>query len=255
MNFWNIMDCLLFICFIVLIALTSINNVAMKSQNVIMWVRCAIIILANAKICFFLRIFEGIGFIVRMLISVLRDLKSFIFFFFTVILVFAELLAVTMKVPEASSEDKYHGIGFVRYFAVVLRNSIGDYDFDSMFSEKDHIWLSWLIWLFVIFIGNVVFMNFIIAVVSDSYEKCINKMETQSLLEKIELIIEREQMLSKAEVLKYKDKWFPRYLYVCKVVSQTESNNPDDSWEGVVKEIKKMMAKGNNQRLQEKLHR
>ncbi len=168
----------------------------MNSQNVIMWIRCAIIILANAKICFFLRIFEGIGFIVRMLISVLRDLKSFIFFFFTVILVFAELLAVTMKVPETSSEDKYHGIGFVKYFAVVLRNSIGDYDFDSMFSEKDNIWLSWLIWLFVIFIGNVVFMNFIIAVVSDSYEKCINKMETQSLLEKIELIIEREQMLS-----------------------------------------------------------
>lgn len=121
-----------------------------------------------------------------------------------------------MKVPEPSSEDKYLGIGFVRYFAVALRNSIGDYDFDSMISEPDYIWLQWLIWLFVIFIGNVVFMNFIIAVVSDSYEKCINKMETQSLLEKIDLIIEREQMLSKSEVTKYKDKWFPRYLYVCK---------------------------------------
>jgi hypothetical protein len=46
-------------------------------------------------------------------------------------------------------------------------------------------------------------MNFIIAVVSDSYEKCINKMEAQSLLEKIDLIIEREQMLSANEIKKY----------------------------------------------------
>jgi hypothetical protein len=46
-----------------------------------------------------------------------------------------------------------------------------------MISGSDYIWLQWLVWLFVIFLGNVVFMNFIIAVVSDSYEKCINKME------------------------------------------------------------------------------
>jgi hypothetical protein len=85
-----------------------------------------------------------------------------------------------------------------------------------MISGPNYIWLQWLVWLFVIFIGNVVFMNFIIAVVSDSYEKCINKMEAQSLLEKIDLIIEREQMLSAYEIEKYKNKWFPRYLYVCK---------------------------------------
>jgi hypothetical protein len=64
-----------------------------------------VIIFSNAKLCFFIRIFEGIGFIVRMLISVLRDLKSFLLFFFTVILVFAELLSVTMIVPEASASD------------------------------------------------------------------------------------------------------------------------------------------------------
>jgi hypothetical protein len=138
---------------------------------------------------------------------------------------------------------------------VALRNSIGDYDFESMISGPNYIWLQWLVWLFVIFIGNVVFMNFIIAVVSDSYEKCINKMEAQSLLEKIDLIIEREQMLSAYEIEKYKNKWFPRYLYVCKAAPQADSTKTDDSWEGVVKEIKKMIYKGNTQRLQEKLHR
>jgi hypothetical protein len=163
------------------------------------------------------------GFIVSMLISVLCELKNFILFFFTVILAFAELLAITLKVPEECKEDKYKGIGLVRYFAVALRNSIGDYDFESMIPDSDYIWLQWLLWVFVIFIGNVVFMNFIIAVVSDSYEKCINKMEAQCLLVKIDLIIEREQMLSSSEVKKYKDQWFPRYLYVCKNAAQADS--------------------------------
>jgi len=48
-------------------------------------------------------------------------------------------------------------------------------------------------------------------------------------------------MLSTYEYKKYKDWWFPRYLYVCKAAPQTDTTKTDDSWEGVVKEIKKMI--------------
>ena len=130
------MDIFLFYSFLATTLINSFGSVETikNSSNVIKWITCTVIILSNAKLCFFLRIFEGMGFIVRMLISVLRDLKSFLLFFFTVVLAFAELLSVTLReVPEEStSYDSYHGIGFVRYFAVALRNSIGDYDFETM---------------------------------------------------------------------------------------------------------------------------
>jgi hypothetical protein len=51
-----------------------------------------------------------------------------------------------------------------------LRQSIGDYEKDDYFIEgtfygNDAI-LIWLIWLIIMAVGNVIFMNFIIAVVS-----------------------------------------------------------------------------------------
>ena len=125
-----------------------------------------------------------------------------------------------------------------------------------MISSDDNRWLQWLVWVFVIFIGNVVFMNFIIAVVSDSYEKCISKMEAQLMLEKIDMIIEREEMLTQAEITRYSAEWFPKYLYVCRVApSEDKTSSAGDPWQGIVKEVKKQLAKASTQRLQERLHR
>jgi hypothetical protein len=165
-----------------------------------------------------------------------------------VIIVFAELLAIILRNP-SELEQNYKGIGPVSYFALALRNSIGDFDFESMVSGdtlNDFIWLQWFVWIIVIFIGNVVFMNFIIAVVSDSYERCINKMDTQTMLEKIDLIIERERMITDRELRKYHKEWFPRYLYVCRP-AQSENNKSklDTEWQGIVKEVKKIITKTN----------
>ena len=53
---------------------------------------------------------------------------------------------------------------------IVLRQSVGDYDTSSIIEgSKDFKILAWLLWLLILFIGNIVFMNFIIAVVGESY--------------------------------------------------------------------------------------
>lgn len=42
---------------------------------------------------------------------------------------------------------------------------MGDYDTGSFAKNSDYDILIWLVWLVVMIVGNVVFMNFIIAVV------------------------------------------------------------------------------------------
>jgi hypothetical protein len=80
-----------------------------------------------------------------------------------VISFFTLFLAVVLK-DDLSSHD---GIGPVGYFIIALRESIGDFDTnDSYISNSDYKILIWIIYLIVIVIGNVIFMNFIIAVVS-----------------------------------------------------------------------------------------
>ena len=61
----------------------------------------------------------------------------------------------------------YEGLGIIGYYVIAMRESIGDYDTnDSYISNSDYKILIWIIYLMVMILGNVIFMNFIIAVVS-----------------------------------------------------------------------------------------
>ena len=60
------------------------------------------------------------------------------------------------------------------YILTSFRLSIGDMETDSFAEDKPmeaKSFLIWVIWLIGAFITNIVFLNFIIAVISDSYAK------------------------------------------------------------------------------------
>lgn len=60
--------------------------------------------------------------------------------------------------------------------------------------------------------GNIVLMNFIIAVVSESYEACMTKRVAQTYKVKVDMIVERENLMS--EELFLKRSFFPKYILV-----------------------------------------
>lgn len=80
------------------------------------------------------------------------------------------------------------------FFVMTLRTSLGDNDIDQQFSEQKILF--WIIWLLIMVVGNIVLMNFIIAVVSSSYSECMTKSDAQSYKVKVDMIVEREQMLT-----------------------------------------------------------
>jgi len=96
-----------------------------------------------------------------MLLNVVYDLRWFMFFFSIVIASFSLYLGIL--VDELTD---YEGIGLFGYYAIALRTSLGDYDFDSFVKNSDYDILTWIIWFLIMIVGNVIFMNFIIAVVS-----------------------------------------------------------------------------------------
>lgn len=62
--------------------------------------------------------------------------------------------------------------------------------------------VTWIVWLALMIIGNVVFMNFIIAVVNDSYAQSMAKKVSQSYRLKVPLIIEREKLFTEQKYVK-----------------------------------------------------
>ena len=121
---------------------------------------------------------------------------------------------------------------------IVLRQSIGDYDTSSIIEgTKDFKILAWLLWFLILIIGNIVFMNFIIAVVSESYENCMDQKIQLIYNAKLEMIEECENLMP--EWVFTKRNWFPRFIIIRRQRgSGTGGDNPDE-WQGFVKQMKR----------------
>lgn len=78
---------------------------------------------------------------------------------------------------------------------MAFRSSIGDNEM-SDYTISEYRVLTWIIWLIIMFVGNIVFMNFIIAVVNQSYENCMMQRYAQSYSMMLDMIVERESIMS-----------------------------------------------------------
>ena len=96
--------------------------------------------------------------------------------------------------------------------ANVLRISLGDFDFGAAnYLTEDENILFWALWALVVVLTNVIFMNFIIAEASASYEKVTEWLDAEVLKAKAELITEAEEMTFKS--MKSSNK-YPRYIII-----------------------------------------
>ena len=74
-------------------------------------------------------------------------------------------------------EYKYTGL-FIGNIISTLRMSLGDFDFDaSTLLEKQENLIFWLVWLLIVVITCIIFLNFIIAEASASYEKVSERLK------------------------------------------------------------------------------
>ena len=93
--------------------------------------------------------------------------------------------------------EEYENIGlFFGYIFSTLRASIGDFDFDaSTYLSSEENWMFWIIWLISIILTCIIFLNFIIAETSASYESVKTNLDKMKYKEKSSLVVEAENML------------------------------------------------------------
>jgi len=109
--------------------------------------------------------------------------------------------------------SEYSHIGlFLGNMLTIIRISVGDFDFSgsSFLDHKLNI-IYWMVWVIIIFIMCIIFLNFIIAEASASYERISGNIENFLLFQKVALIFESEEVMFKS--LKTTDR-FPMYVVV-----------------------------------------
>lgn len=97
-----------------------------------------------------------------MLISVSVGLKDFLIFFALVIVALGLILNIIMQ----GKFHAYSGVGEIDVYILALRQAIGDTDTEAITSGENFKLIAWMTWFIIAIVGNIVFMNFIIAVVS-----------------------------------------------------------------------------------------
>jgi multisubunit Na+/H+ antiporter MnhE subunit len=89
---------------------------------------------------------------------------------------------------------------------------LGDFDFDAanfLTPAENHLY--WAIWLMIVLLTCIVFLNFIIAEASASYEVVKKSLEAMIYKEKTSLVTEAELMYFKS----WKNKSnFPKYIII-----------------------------------------
>jgi len=76
---------------------------------------------------------------------------------------------------------------------MVFRLSTGDFGMDNFKDEASFLGVvAWIIWLIAVLVLNIVLMNFLIAVISESYERVMQKLVAESYKVKVNMIVEKE---------------------------------------------------------------
>ncbi|CDW91093.1 wd-40 repeat protein [Stylonychia lemnae] len=225
---WNYFDFFHIISF----ATFCIMEFTVNDKVNLILIEILVIILSFMKLFFFLRIYDGFSFLVQMMAGVFKDIKYFISFFLIMILQFGMILLVLFKAEEI---DEYNGVNGMAYFLMAFRISSGDFQLDNYQNQGSLLVIvSWIIWISAVFTLNIVFMNFIIAVISESYERVMQKLVAESYKVKANMIVEREQLFTSSELLN--KEMFPNYIVIRGQINN--NNNESGEWQGFIKDLK-----------------
>lgn len=160
----------------------------------------------------YLRVVSTFSYIVTMIRAVLYDLRVFIVFFVIVIISFSEVLDCFGR----NTSEEYEKIGpaWANIFAT-LRLSLGDFDF-SLIDMQELYWMHvlwWGVWCLMVFISSLIFLNFIIAEVGNSYNKCKDCIDPTIYKERAHLVAEAEDLFT-ARSKQSDTRRFPTYIVV-----------------------------------------
>jgi len=172
-----------------------------------------VVLVCLLKTFFFMRIVQKFSYIVTMITMVIGDLKVFMIFF--VILIF--MFSLIFDVISINRSPEYSNIGYLMgNVFTTLRLSLGDFDFSILVDEEhpltaaEHV-IFWSSWLIMVLFSALIFLNFIIAEVSNSYAKVKEEINALIFKERATLIQEAEDIMT-TKTKETDQIKFPKYI-------------------------------------------
>lgn len=122
------------------------------------------------KFLYFLRIFTSFGYLIRMIVEVIKDMRNFFLVLFITIAAFGDsFLALSLGNKE---ESERFTTGFTDSLIYTYRMILGDFATDEFGSMAPVVVL--VFFLVCTIFNMIVMLNLLIAIISDSYARVTN---------------------------------------------------------------------------------
>jgi len=154
---------------------------------------------ATVKLMFFLRVSDKFVLLVELLFSVFVDITPFLLFFSIFIIVISLLYRISGV--EVSASDYPDLNTYFLYAVQIFRNSIGDVAtpditfWTGKIAEGPriayfNIYYGWFLWIINVLANMIILLNFLIAIISQSYENVITRSSSVIYKGKCDVIYE-----------------------------------------------------------------
>eukprot|EP00347_Sterkiella_histriomuscorum_P016371 403353446 len=192
LSIWNYNDLISPVLVLILISFQAraIPNDDYEVPGFITTIHSFASLLLWAKFLYFLRIFKQTGYLINALSVVVWDMKIFLFILAIVYLGFGEAF---LRLSEARDESE-----FIQNYAYAIvysfRLSIGDTDTDKFDDNLQPITV-WIMFVLCAVYTNIVMLNLLIAIISESFEKINNNALQASYQERAKIISENSYLI------------------------------------------------------------
>jgi glucan-binding YG repeat protein len=155
------------------------------------------VLIMYVRLLYFGRMFFSTAWMVRMINSVISDSRYFLILFALSIIAFANSLAIISRngAPPVTGGNYFDGIVYT------YKAGLGEFDLDNFKANKDETILYFL-WIAATFLILIVFLNLLIAIISDIFDKVHENISKNLLKELVFFMVESEFLINRKSIFK-----------------------------------------------------
>ena len=234
-SFWNLLD---------------LSSVALNTAVVIMEfssadfaninrVSSVSVLILYFKIFYFLRIFFATGYLVRMIVQIVVDMKNFVVVLIISVMAFADSYYILGR---NSDSTNFAGQDIAGAFIFSWSMGIGNAN-TSGFGTKDEEVL-YIIYIINLIINLVMLLNLVVAIMGDTFDKVQKTQELSMLQELAQMIRENEFLFSRKRI-------FKKAKYILVIEPEKAEGVGLTSWEGKINQIKNFIEESTTEHMKQ----
>ena len=169
---------------------------SMYSDYTQFWLAAISALLIWAKVLYFCKLFDNLGFYVRLIYETFIDMLPFSFLLLLIVNVFSSAFYILNRELDGNNDEGdpksiypkavQSQAGSLDASIFTYRIGLGDFDFDGF--GYDYVPTLYLLWFFGTYVIQIVFLNMLIAIMGDTFDKVTEKRKQAALYEKIQIL-------------------------------------------------------------------